>query len=96
VALTPGALASSADFGPPSGELVLNIQPMLTGSFVVELIFSVPGVGRYYIASVVGRADTVVLAITVLLALLVVFVNLLVDLLHGLLDSRIRTSPGRA
>jgi ABC-type dipeptide/oligopeptide/nickel transport system permease component len=69
---------------------------MLTGSFVVELIFSVPGIGRYYIASVVGRDYTVVLAITVLLALLVVLVNLLVDLLHGLLDPRIRTSPGRA
>ena len=63
---------------------------MLTGSFVVELIFSVPGIGRYYIASVVGRDYTVVLAITVLLALLIVLVNLVVDLLHAALDPRIR------
>ena len=65
---------------------------MLTGSFVVELIYSVPGIGRYYIASVVGRDYTVVLAITVLLALLIVLVNLVVDLLHALLDPRIRTA----
>jgi ABC-type dipeptide/oligopeptide/nickel transport system permease component len=69
---------------------------MLTGSFVVELIYSVPGIGRYYIASVVGRDYTVVLAITVLLALLIVLVNLVVDILHALLDPRIRTAPAVA
>jgi oligopeptide transport system permease protein len=69
---------------------------MLTGSFVVELIFSVPGIGRYYVASVVGRDYTVVLAITVLLALLIVLVNLVVDILHAALDPRIRRSPSTA
>jgi oligopeptide transport system permease protein len=63
---------------------------MLTGSFVVEMIFSVPGIGRYYIASVLARDYTVVLAITVLLALLIVVVNLIVDCLYALLDPRAR------
>jgi oligopeptide transport system permease protein len=63
---------------------------LVTGSFVVEAIFSVPGIGRYYVASVLARDYTVVLGITVLLALVIVLVNLVVDLLHALLDPRIR------
>jgi oligopeptide transport system permease protein len=63
---------------------------LVTGSFVVEAIFSVPGIGRYYVASVLARDYTVVLGITVLLALVIVLVNLVVDLLHALLDPRVR------
>ena len=62
---------------------------LVTGSFVVEAIFSVPGIGRYYVASVLARDYTVVLGITVLLALVIVLVNLVVDLLHAL-DPRVR------
>ena len=63
---------------------------LLTGSFVIELIFSVPGIGRYYIASVSARDYNVVLGITVLLALLIILANLVVDVLHALLDPRVR------
>jgi len=63
---------------------------LLTGSFVIELIFSVPGIGRYYIASVSARDYNVVLGITVLLALLIIVANLIVDILHALLDPRVR------
>jgi oligopeptide transport system permease protein len=63
---------------------------LLTGSFVIELIFSVPGIGRYYIASVSARDYNVVLGITVLLALLIIVANLIVDVLHALLDPRVR------
>lgn len=63
---------------------------LLTGSFVIELIFSVPGIGRYYIASVSARDYNVVLGITVLLALLIILANLIVDILHALLDPRVR------
>ena len=63
---------------------------LLTGSFVIELIFSVPGIGRYYIASVSARDYNVVLGITVLLALVIILANLVVDVLHALLDPRVR------
>jgi oligopeptide transport system permease protein len=63
---------------------------LLTGSFVIELIFSVPGIGRYYIAAVSARDYNVVLGITVLLALLIIVANLIVDVLHALLDPRVR------
>jgi oligopeptide transport system permease protein len=63
---------------------------LVTGSFIVEMIFGVPGIGRYYIASVLARDYTVVLAITVLLALVIILVNLIVDVLYALLDPRIR------
>ena len=66
---------------------------LLTGSFVIELIFSVPGIGRYYIASVSARDYNVVLGITVLLALVIILANLVVDVLHALLDPRVREAP---
>jgi oligopeptide transport system permease protein len=63
---------------------------MITGSFIVENIFAVPGVARYYVASVLARDYTVVLGLTVLLATLVVFANLAVDIVHRLVDPRLR------
>ena len=65
---------------------------LVTGSFIIEMIFGVPGIGRYYVASVLARDYTVVLAITVLLALVFILVNLLVDVVYALLDPRIRTA----
>jgi oligopeptide transport system permease protein len=63
---------------------------MVTGSFVVENIFSVPGVARYYVASVLARDYTVVLGLTVMLALLIVLANLAVDVAQRALDPRLR------
>jgi oligopeptide transport system permease protein len=63
---------------------------MITGSFVVENIFAVPGVARYYVASVLARDYTVVLGLTLMLAVLIVFANLAVDIVHRLLDPRFR------
>ena len=63
---------------------------LVTGSFVIELLFSVPGIARFYVASVLARDYTVVLGITVLLALLIIVANLIVDIVHALLDPRIR------
>jgi len=65
---------------------------LVTGSFVVEMIFGIPGIGRYYVASVLARDYTVVLAITVLLALVIILVNLVVDVLYAVIDPRIRTA----
>jgi len=63
---------------------------LITGSFVIENIFAVPGVARFYVASVLARDYTVVLGLTVMLALLIVFVNLVVDVAHRMLDPRLQ------
>jgi ABC-type dipeptide/oligopeptide/nickel transport system permease component len=63
---------------------------IITGSFIVENIFAVPGIGRYYVTAVSARDYSVVMGLTVLLAIIVIFANLVVDILYGFLDPRIR------
>ncbi len=63
---------------------------LITGSFVVETIFAIPGVGRYYVTAVSARDYSVVMGLTVLLSVLVIVANLIVDLLYGVLDPRTR------
>jgi ABC-type dipeptide/oligopeptide/nickel transport system permease component len=63
---------------------------LVTGTFVIENIFAVPGIARYYVASVVARDYTVVMGLTVVLALLIILANLVVDILHRVLDPRMR------
>jgi oligopeptide transport system permease protein len=63
---------------------------LVTGSFVIEAVFSVPGISRYYVAAMLARDYTVVLGITVLLALLIMVANLIVDIVHAYLDPRVR------
>lgn len=63
---------------------------LVTGSFVIESIFSIPGIGRYYVSSVVAKDLLVVLGITVVLTLAIVTANLLVDVVHAALDPRVR------
>src|SRR6476660_8738372 len=63
---------------------------LVTGSFIVENIFAIPGIGRYYVTSVQGRDYSTVMAITILLAILIVVANMLVDILYGFLDPRTR------
>ena len=74
--------------------LITVAGPMLgylvTGTFVIENIFAVPGIARYYVASVVGRDYTTVLGLTVVLAVVIVIANLVVDVLHRALDPRLR------
>jgi ABC-type dipeptide/oligopeptide/nickel transport system permease component len=63
---------------------------IITGSFVIELIFNIPGIGQYYITAVSARDYSVVMGLTVLLAVIVIFANLVVDILYGILDPRTR------
>jgi oligopeptide transport system permease protein len=67
---------------------------LLTGSFVVEQIFAVPGMGRFFVTAVTNRDYPLVLGVTLVYAALVVLSNLAVDLLYSWLDPRIR--PGGA
>jgi oligopeptide transport system permease protein len=63
---------------------------LVTGSFIIERIFSIPGIGQYYVTSVTGRDYSTVMGITVLLAILIIVANTLVDILYGFLDPRTR------
>jgi ABC-type dipeptide/oligopeptide/nickel transport system permease component len=63
---------------------------LITGSFIVEQIFAIPGIGRYYVTAVTARDYSVVMGLTVLLSVIVIVANLVVDLLYGFLDPRTR------
>ena len=61
----------------------------MAGSFLVETVFSIPGLGRIGVQAVVQRDYPVILGITVLLSFAFLFVTLVVDMLYGFLDPRI-------
>jgi oligopeptide transport system permease protein len=63
---------------------------LIAGSFIVETIFGIPGIGRYFIISVASRDYSVTMGITILLSLLIIVANLVVDILYGFLDPRTR------
>jgi oligopeptide transport system permease protein len=63
---------------------------MVTSSFVVEYIFAIPGLSRYFVSSVIARDYTVVMGMTIVLAVMIVCLNLLVDIAHHVLDPRLR------
>lgn len=63
---------------------------LITGSFIIESIFSIPGIGREYIRSILGLDYPVIMATTMLYALFIVIANLSVDLAYGWLDPRIK------
>jgi ABC-type dipeptide/oligopeptide/nickel transport system permease component len=61
-----------------------------TGSFFVETIFRVPGLGRFFVESMTGRDYPMIMAVVLLYGVFLALMNLLVDLLYGVLDPRIR------
>ena len=63
---------------------------LITGSFIIEYIFAIPGIGKYYVDAVEARDYSVVMGLTVLLSVIVVLANLVVDILYGFLDPRTR------
>jgi oligopeptide transport system permease protein len=63
---------------------------VLTGSVVVEKIFGLPGIGRYFVDGALNRDYTLVMATVVVVAVFVLVFNLLVDIAYALLDPRIR------
>lgn len=70
------------------------LAALVTGSFIIEQQFRVNGIGLLFVESISRRDYGVVLALTLLYALLIVLANLAVDMAYGLLDPRLR--PGRA
>lgn len=66
------------------------IAAIFTGSFVIESIFAIPGLGRHFVTSIYNRDYTVILGITVFYSALLVLMNFLVDLAYLWLDPRIK------
>lgn len=63
---------------------------LLTGSYVVETVFQIPGLGQYFISSVINRDYPLVMGMTLLFGIVLTLANLAVDLAYGLIDPRIR------
>ncbi|SHE33651.1 ABC transporter permease [Desulforamulus putei] len=71
------------------------VATILTGSFVVESIFAIPGLGRWFVLSVINRDYTVILGVTVFYSVLLMLMNLLVDLAYTLIDPRIKITGSK-
>jgi oligopeptide transport system permease protein len=69
------------------GPLVANV---LTGSFVVETIFAIPGLGREFVLSISNRDYSLVLGVSIFYSCFVIMCNFLVDVVYVLIDPRIR------
>jgi oligopeptide transport system permease protein len=66
------------------------LAAILTGSLVVEQIFGLPGIGRYFVQGALNRDYTLVLGVVICYAALIIFLNFLADIVYGLLDPRVR------
>lgn len=73
--------------------VVTYIGPMvasiLTGSFVIETIFAIPGLGSYFVTSIYNRDYTVILGVTIFYSAIIILMNMLVDIIYPMLDPRI-------
>ena len=63
---------------------------LLTGSMVIETVFQLPGIGRYFVQGALNRDYTLVMGVTILSAALMIAMNLAVDLAYALLDPKVR------
>jgi oligopeptide transport system permease protein len=79
-----GALLPVVSFAGPAA------AGLLTGSVVVETIFQLPGVGRYFIDAAINRDYTLVMGTVVLIAIFTILFNLIVDIIYGFIDPRVR------
>lgn len=79
-----GGLAPVVAFSGPA------VAGLLTGSFVVETIFQIPGLGRFYVQAAFNRDYTMIMGTTILLSCLIVMLNIVVDLLAVWMNPRLR------
>lgn len=82
-ALKGGLLPVVSYLGPATAAVI-------TGSVVIESIFDVPGIGRYFVNGALNRDYPVVMGVVVFYAVLIISLNLVVDLVYGLLDPRVK------
>lgn len=67
-----------------------TVASVLTGTFVIESIFAIPGMGKYYVESVTMNDYSMILGMTVFYGIFLVTCNLIVDILYGIIDPRVR------
>jgi oligopeptide transport system permease protein len=82
-ALHAGLLPLVSYLGPAVADIV-------SGSLIVEQIFGLPGIGRYFVQAALNRDYTLVMGVTIFYAALIISLNLIADLLYGVLDPRVR------
>lgn len=82
-ALKPALLPVLSYLGPATAAI-------LTGSVVIEQIFGLPGMGRYFVQGALNRDYTLVMGVVIFIGVLIILFNLVVDLLYALIDPRIR------
>ncbi len=87
-ALKPALLPVISYLGPAAAAI-------LTGSVVVERIFTIPGIGSYFVQGALNRDYTLVMGVVILYGVLILLFNFLVDLLYAWLDPRIRYDEGK-
>lgn len=68
---------------------------LMTGSLVIENIFGIPGIGDQFVKSIMTNDYPVIMGTSILFAALFVFIILVVDILYGIIDPRIRISGGK-
>lgn len=85
-----GVHALRASMLPVVSYLGPTAAALLTGSVVVETIFGIPGIGRYFVQGALGRDYTLVMGTVVVIAVFVIVFNLIVDILYAWLDPRVR------
>lgn len=67
-----------------------TVAAVLTGTFVIEAMYAIPGMGKYYVESTINNDYSMVLGMTLFYGVFLVFCNLIVDLLYGVVDPRVR------
>lgn len=82
-ALKGGLLPVVSYLGPATAAVI-------TGSVVIESIFDVPGIGRYFVTGALNRDYPVVMGVVIFYAVLIIVLNLIVDLIYGFLDPRVK------
>ena len=66
------------------------VAVLLTGSFVIERIFSIPGIGRDFVTGISDRDYSIILSLTVFFGALIIIANLIVDILYAVIDRRVK------
>lgn len=72
-----------------------TIASVLTGSFVVEQVFSIPGMGRYFVMSIKEQDYTMIAGTTIFFGIFLILAILIVDILYGVVDPRVNVSAGK-
>ena len=82
-ALKPAFMPVLSFLGPAAAAII-------TGSVVIEKIFGIPGLGRYFVQGALNRDYTLVMGVVVFYGILIIVFNFIVDLLYGALDPKVR------